>query len=370
MTGTIDAGEGFYVNGTPVGAAAVVWEQGTFAQGAPTLVVEGGGVLTGGAGLPVTLSIASGAGAEFEQGTVTAAGVITLSSDFTLSTSGLAMSPSGPLANSLATVGTLASAAQPKIAAASGEILFGPSTLGGAPEPVTLGPNLSLSGTTLDLVGLTSINGVEGAFTLGAGMTLTGDTLSAPGGIDYGGTLYSTLVAGSGVTITPGGSALTVSASGGGGGAVALVSSQTVSAASAVNFSGLVSGYRYFVEWDNLSATSVVPVIGFYVAGALDTGAHYFWNVFRAYGSSGAATGATAFPMWTSSTSSPSGSAGRFDILGDPGVVQYHGIAGVDSYFNTLLNGQHGPPVAITGVSIYVSSGTLSGNFYLYSVQR
>ncbi len=201
-TGTIDAAHGFYVSGTPISAAAVVWEQGSFAQGAPTLVVEGG-TLTGGGGSPVTLSI---------------------------------------------------SAAQPKIAAAAAEVLFGPSTLGGAPQPVTLGPDLTLSGTTLDL----ATNFVEYvAPSGGAAASITGRTLSISGGVEYGGTLYGTLAAGGGVTITPSGSVLAFSA-GGGGSAYFIASNGTFTSSSPISIFGLnFSVYDYELVYEQDKAAGI-----------------------------------------------------------------------------------------------------------------
>ncbi|MDE1896030.1 MAG: hypothetical protein KGH91_03025 [Rhodospirillales bacterium] len=73
-------------------------------------------------------------------------------------------------------------------------------------------------------VGAVQANGDAGAYTnlvSGPGTTLVGNpegdlTISCSGGVEYGGTLYGTIAAGSGVTITPGSGDLTFSASGSG----------------------------------------------------------------------------------------------------------------------------------------------------------
>lgn len=63
----------------------------------------------------------------------------------------------GDYAQSLITAGILSTlqsvgaAAQPGIAAAAGEILTGPTTLAGAPVPVTVGTALTISGGALDV---------------------------------------------------------------------------------------------------------------------------------------------------------------------------------------------------------------------------
>jgi hypothetical protein len=175
MTGTVDAGQGFYVDGTPVGAAALIFEQGTFDVGAHTLVLAGSASFSGGPD-GVTLDV-FGAGATLAQGSISATGMISLSSDFDLTAGSLSISESGPLSSSLAAVASLAAAAMPEF---------------------SLGPDFSFSGTTLELETnfveyVEASNGVTAAITgrtLAVGQTLVTygsgvPTFYAPPGVIY-----------------------------------------------------------------------------------------------------------------------------------------------------------------------------------------
>jgi integrase len=66
-----------------------------------------------------------------------------------------------------------------------------------------------------------------------------------------------------------------------------------------------------------------------------------------------------------------SGATFKFDILGAPENAVNHSINGVVASTQVCnIIGTHGVAEAITAFRILMSAGTVTGNFYLYSVQR
>ena len=183
----------------------------------------------------------------------------------------------------------------------------------------------------------------------------------------------ATITAGSGITVTNAPGSITVSSIGGGGGAISLVSSQTVSGATEVDFTGLSSNYTYFITGDALSITSAGVLGGQFGTGTGPTwqtsASQYAWNNYNFDGFLGNSPTDSVMRVYSLSNAL-SGFPLNLTIMGAPAVAQSHAIRGYFANGFDQFGGADNVSEVITAFRLTVSAGTISGTFYLYSVAQ
>jgi len=180
------------------------------------------------------------------------------------------------------------------------------------------------------------------------------------------------------ISATSGSVTLDGSAVGGGGGAWNLISTTTVSSATAsVAFTSIGSYNRYVLLWDCTMSSAQIPMIQIYDNGTLETGSNY--SMMRAKIDSGNSYD-TTYSGWIGTTGMTS-IIGRFDIsTAAPRAtieMAYGGFEGTTDIANlTLVNGGMKSTYSITdidGFNFRTTAGTdviSSGRFSLYGVSQ
>jgi hypothetical protein len=317
---------------SPVNATSSVI--GATCSAAPTSGFIAGVAITGNSGGVAEISSGGGSSGgitEFIQGSLTATGAATLGSGLTLS---------GTLNPTLTSSG-------------GGGIVAEVGTVSSTFSTIDAGANISFSGTSPNL-------------TISASSTASSNLTFENGGTSVG--TAGTLNAGSGTALAVSGGVATISATGGGG-VVALFSSQTVSAVTEVNFTGLAPGFDYFLVANSLNTSEQLALIfgsgtgPTWINGAGD----YSWDI-TSKGSNFNSPEAAIFLSFSNAVFV--NQSFKIDIIGAIEDVVPQAAVGFCSQQQSSFSGVLTTPSAITALQVSATSGTLSGNFYLYSRAR
>jgi hypothetical protein len=184
----------------------------------------------------------------------------------------------------------------------------------------------------------------------------------------------SSLLAGANVTLTNEGSGVSIASSGGGGGgggAVTLVSSQMVSDVAQVVFN-FSAGYNYFIVGNDLTWSTSAEIYaqfgnGTSVAPAWIVSSNYIWGVTTYFGTNGNSTSDTKM---TISNRGDNGGPLNITVSGNVGNSDLFMINSQYQPFATSSFGSLNEEVSVTQMKLFLSAGSISGNFYLYSVEQ
>jgi hypothetical protein len=211
---------------------------------------------------------------------------------------------------------------------------------------------------TADIMGPQGPQGVQG--NTGSGSSI----IVASGGTALPNPVTEINITGAGATVTQSGSQVTINIPGASSGAVELVSVQTISGATEVDFTGLVGGYEYEILGSGVTVSTAALVGMQFGTGSTPTySTNYEWTT-QGYEGSFAASGSDSVIRILSTGASYGPTSLNITIGGDPSVAQKHGANGSFPYYS--FGGFDNVSESITAARITVSTGTISGNFYLY----
>jgi hypothetical protein len=217
---------------------------------------------------------------------------------------------------------------------------------------------------TADIMGPQGPQGVQG--NTGSGSSI----IVASGGTALPNPVTEINITGAGATVTQSGSQVTINIPGASSGAVELVSVQNVSGATEVDFTGLVGGYDYFIIGNEVGSdgNSTFP------RAKVGQGTPTVWDTNTSnYNTGGAAyegPGWDSQPGWRLMGGSYvlANDGLKFELFGAVGDTSQHHYTSFYSRACSFGAGSYGfvTPEPMTGIALYMDSGTISGNFYLY----